>query len=207
MSARTYAYVFGYPRAVVGVVVREVVGLVIESALFVVAPAIAGWYLLTEPWRLAVSWYVVGLPLAAVLLAIAVWMGRARVGLVRERFGLRVVPQFARRMEPEPGTYYSGYRVAGRMRELDALAGGDALATFVGRDAASGVWFDAARGCATVETLLARVEPGSAVYAELSTWLAALRRAEAEGVGFRLVVVSGTTMNAMLWDRLRAAGY
>lgn len=202
MSARRY--VFGYPRGVVGVVVRDVVALVIGAALFDVAPAIVAWYLLVEPWHLAVSWYVAGLPLAVVLLTFAGFMVRADVSEVRKRFGLRVVPQFSRRMEPEPGTYFSGYRVAGRMRELDALAGDDSLSAFVGRD---GVWFEAARGCATIEKLLARVEPGSAVHAELSTWLAALRRAEVEGVGFRLVVVSGTTMNAMMWDRLRAAGY
>jgi hypothetical protein len=202
-------YVFGYPRAVVGVVARELVGLAIESALFAVAPAIAAWYLSTEPWHLAISWYFVGLPLAVVLVAIAVFAGRGAVSQVRERFGLRVVPQFERRLDPEPGTYFSGRHIAARMRGLDALVGDGSLSTFgfVRRDDASDWWFDAARGCATVATLLARVEPGSELHAELSAWLAALRRAEAEGIRFRLAVVTGTTMNGMLWDRLRAAGY
>lgn len=205
-------YLLGYPRAAVRVVAGELVARTILAALFVVVPACVAWSVLTGPWHMASPWSLVGLPLGLVLATIAAFTARALLSDARERFGLRVVPQFARTLDPDPATYFSGRRIAAHMQRLDALAAELDVAPlshygFARPDDAPGPWHDAASGRATVAALLARVEPATALHAELSTWLTALRRAEAAGVGFRLVLVAGTAMNDPLWRALRAAGY
>lgn len=209
---RDRSYVCGYPRAALRVLAGELLVHALVSALFILAPAGVALSLLLGPWRLALPWHLVGLPLGVVLALVAGWSCWGLMSDLRQRFALRVVPQFSRPLEPEPGTYFSGQKIAASVQQLDALAAGDDVASlsrygFSPRSDASGSWFDAAEGSATVASLLARVDPSSMLHAELSTWLAALRRAEAAGVGFRLVIVSGTAMNGPHWQSLRAAGF
>lgn len=211
-SPPVHRYARGYPRAVVRVVAGELVAAAIVAALFVVLPAVIAWFVFTGPWHLAVPWHLSGLPIAVALAAVACWAARGLASDVRERFGLRVVPQFARRLDPGPDSYLSGRQIAAQLRRLDAMAveGGVSPLSRYGfgrRGDVPHAWFDAAHGSATVAALLARVEPSSPLHRELATWLAALRRAEAAHVEFRLVVVSGTAMNGPLWDALRDEGF
>lgn len=211
-TPRDRQYVFGYPRAVVRVVAGECLTWAIFVAMFVVGPGYLAWMLCTGPWHLATSWHVLGLPIAVAFVAIVGVAVVALIGDLRERFGLRVVPQFSGALEPSPDTYFSGRTIAAHMRRLDALADAAGVAPlsrrgFARSDDAGGPWFDAASGRATVEALLARVEPSTPLHAELARWSDALGRAGAAGLEFRLVIVSGTAMNGPLWAALRARGF
>lgn len=211
-TPRDRQYVFGYPRAVVRIVAGECLTWTILVAMFVVGPGYLGWMLCTGPWYLATSWHVVGLPLAVAFAAIVCVAVVALIGDLRGLFGVRVVPQFSGVLEPSPDTYLSGRTIAAHMRRLDALADAAGVAPlsrrgFARSDDAGGPWFDAASGRATVEALLARVEPSTPLHAELARWSDVLQRAGAAGLEFRLVLVSGTAMNGPLWAALRAQGF
>ncbi len=170
------------------------------------SPAVSAWYSFSSPLRL------VGLPLGTVLAAIALWGSWGLMTEVRARFGLRIVPQFERKLDPGPETYFSGYQIAVRMKQLDAMAAASSVQSFseygfVWRADEDSKWFDAALGLATVAKVLELVEASSAHGAELSKLRLALQQAEQAGVRFRLVIVSGTAMNGMLWTKLREAGF
>lgn len=204
-DGRTDAYVFGAPRAAVRALAREIPGLAFSTILFVIGPGVAAHLSLSSPWR------AVGVPLGVVLGVITAWGAWGLAAELRARCGLRVVPQFERALEPGPETYFSGHRIVARMEHLDAMAaaaGVRRLSEFgFTWDGAPATWFDAADGTATVTALLRRVEPSSLLHAELSALQRALVGAEAAGAGFRLVVVTGTGMNGMLWATLRDAGF
>lgn len=203
---------FGYPRAAVRVVAGECVTWVIFAGMFVAGPAYLGWKLCTGPWHLATSWHALGLPIAVAFAAIVGFSAWTLLGDLRELFGVRVALQFSGVLEPSPDTYFSGRAIAAGMRRLDALADAAGVVplsrlAFARRGDASGPWFAVESGRATVEALLARVEPSTPLHAELSRWSDALRRAGAAGLEFRLAIVSGTAMNGPLWAALRAQGF
>lgn len=175
-------------------------------AIFVGGPAIGAWCAISSPW-----WWV-GLPIGALLIAVVVWAVWGFVREVRDRFGVRVVPQFERRLLEDPDTYFSGCLIARNFKMLDALAlknGLSSLSSF-GLLRSDTTWHDSAAFGATLAKLLrvvGELPDLRAVHTELSCIQNAIHRAEAENVRCRLVVVSGTAMNAMLWNRLRDSGF
>jgi hypothetical protein len=203
-------YVFGFPRAALGVlrdaVVRNVVTLVVS---FVLAGSSWAAFLPTAPQPL-------GRPAGLLLGFFATGTLLAVLFDLHQRFGLRVVPQFERQLREPPGTYFGGRSLVWRMETLDRLARSGAavpLSDFgISRDSATlaSTWFDPAAGRHTVRVLAdaaTHYRWHYAVAKDLGPIDSALARAEAEGVRFRLVVVADRGMNARFWHHLRETGF
>lgn len=204
-------YVLGYPRIALARVIAELPSTFVVLILFVLTPAAACWSVFASPDH--GHWEVVG---AVVLGLFALNTTKGIVGWFCRKFGLRVVPRFDRRMDEEPGTYFGGYSLVSQVQQLDLLAsslGVPSLTDFgVGEpDHRPGtLWFDCAAGERALRAFAAaagtRGMP-SEVVAELMTITNALAKAGRVGARFRLVVVTGTSMNDQLWRQLRDAGF
>ncbi len=134
---------------------------------------------------------LIGLP----SLLIAAWMLFQSVEEVRERFGVRLVPQFDAPLKADPQTYFTGVQLLRCLGSLPELAA-----------CADQRWLSPAVGQAAVSASLS-VSNMCELRAELAALSRALTFAETEGRSFRLVVVASTGMNGALWARLRAQGF
>ncbi len=156
-------------------------------------------------WRTPAGW-MLGLYAGAS----ALWLAWS----ILSRFALRIVPRFERPLAERPDTYSYGRSLIGRLKALDgaaAAAGATPLLRFgLALDQAgdSGAWHD----CTAARRTIAVIRGGGAglpprVQRDLDRLDGALARGEAEGIRFRLTVVGGDVMNAMLFDRIRREGY
>lgn len=201
-------YWFGYPASTRRLWFWQIVGFCFGAAVCIGVPfAVA-----------ALCFVVDSHVLATVPLAIGALASIPFLHEIRDRFGIRVVPQFERPLEPPPDTYLvCGATLLAQSRLLDAIAlaeGVTPLSDFVVGPAG---WCEPHALNETCTRLLARLRvfreraPGAPhlaqLIAELERIATALEHACAAAVRCRLVYVAGNSMNAPLYEQLRAAGF
>jgi hypothetical protein len=151
------AYSWGFPKAALGVLRGAVMRFVFTLVVFLVLAG-SSWaaFLPTAPQPFGrPAGFVLGFFAAGTFLALILDLW--------QKFGLRVVPQFERKLHEPPGTYFGGRSLVWRMKTLDRLARGagaiplsDFGITRVGA-ALAPTWFDPGAGRHTVRMLIEAV--------------------------------------------------